>query len=335
MIEADATPNKSKLGANAILSVSLAVARAAAANRKLELYQYLAHFFSTNKIVLPVPLINVINGGKHASNSTDIQEYMLVPYGFSKFSEALRGTAEVFQKLKQLLLKNNQSTAVGDEGGFVPQFKNNEEPLQILVEAISEAGYVPGEEFGLAIDSAASEFLQNGKYNLLKEGKSFSAVELAAYYRQLTTKYPLVSLEDHFAEDDWQGFIDFEKKNQSQIQTIGDDLYVTKVERLKKGIATQATNAILIKPNQVGTLTETIAAIKTAKEAKMQVVVSHRSGETEDSIIADLVVAAGTGQIKSGSVCRSERLAKYNRLLEIENNEENSQFFNFPFKIQS
>lgn len=338
MIRADGTPNKSKLGGNAILSVSLAAARAAAKSRGLELYQYLAHFFGTSSIYLPVPMINVINGGKHAPGSSDFQEYVLMPYGFPKFSEAIRSTAEVFQELKKLLKKRDLPTTVGDEGGFAPKFGSNVEPLQLLVEAITEAGYVPGEEFGLGIDSAASVLYDQSKYHLKSEGKVLSREELAKYYLEMKKQFPLCSLEDHFQEDDWQGFVDFNKALGEQVQTVGDDLYVTSVERLKKGIELKATNAILIKLNQIGTLSETIEAIKFAKSAKMQVVVSHRSGETEDTFIADLVVGSGAGQIKSGSLSRSERLAKYNRLLEIEalekeTNPDNLFYYDFPFKV--
>lgn len=338
MLEADGTNNKTKLGANAILSVSLAVARAAALSRKLELYQYLTHFFETTSIIMPVPMINVINGGKHAPGSSDIQEYILIPYGFSKFSESIRAADEVFQHLKQLIFNKGFATTVGDEGGFAPKLKDNYEPLGFLVEAINEAGYVPGTEFGLGIDSAASEFFKDGKYHLKSEGKIFNRQELVEYYIKMAEKFPLCSLEDHFQEDDWQGFIDTNKLLGEHLQTVGDDLYVTNVERLKKGIGLKATNAILIKVNQIGTLTETIEAIKLAKEAKMQVVVSHRSGETEDPFIADLVVAAGTGQIKTGSMSRSERLVKYNRLLEIEQQEKELNpdhlfYYDFPYKL--
>ncbi|OGK66250.1 phosphopyruvate hydratase [Candidatus Roizmanbacteria bacterium RIFOXYB2_FULL_41_10] len=338
MIHEDGTPNKARLGANAILSVSLAVARAAAVSRKLELYQYLAHFFNTNSIVLPVPMINVINGGKHAPGSSDIQEYVLMPYGFSKFSESLRAADEVFHKLKGLISARGFATTVGDEGGFAPKLGSNTEPLSLLVEAISEAGYVPGTEFGLGIDSAASEFFKDGQYHLQAENKSLSRDELTDYYVKMAEKFPLCSLEDHFAEDDWQGFVNLNKLLGQKVQTVGDDLYVTNVERLKKGIGLQATNAILIKVNQIGTLSETIQAIKLAKESQMQVVVSHRSGETEDSFIADLVVGAGLGQIKTGSLSRSERLAKYNRLLEIEAREKELDpdhlfYYDFPYKL--
>ena len=337
MIKEDGTPNKSKLGANAILSVSLACAQAAAVSRQLELYQYLAHFFNTTSIVLPVPMINVINGGKHSPGSSDIQEYMLVPYGFAKFSEGLRASAEVFQHLKKILVKKGFATTVGDEGGFSPKLSNNIEPLNLLMEAITSAGYVPGTEFGLAIDAAASEFYQNERYNLVSENKILDSSELTKYYLKMMDEFPLCSLEDHFAQDDWQSFINFDKQVGDKVQTVGDDLYVTNTSRLQQGISSKATNGILIKLNQIGTLTETIETIKLAKQAGFQVVISHRSGETEDTFIADLVVASGSGQIKTGSLSRSERLAKYNRLLEIEQKEKeenpnNLIYFEFPFK---
>jgi len=338
MLTADGTKNKSRLGANAILSVSLAVARAAALSRKLELYEYLAHFFQTTKIVLPVPMVNVINGGKHASGSSDIQEYILMPYGFPKFSESLRATDEVFHTLKKIIKARGFATTVGDEGGFAPKLSNNFEPLNLLVEAISEAGYVPGSEFGLGIDSAASEFFENGNYQLKSENKTLSRQEFVNYYLKMAEQFPICSLEDHFQEDDWEGFVEINKQLGERIQTVGDDLYVTNVERLRRGIELKATNAILIKVNQIGTLSETIKAIKLAKEAQMQIIISHRSGETEDSFIADLAVASGAGQIKSGSLSRSERLVKYNRLLEIEAREkelnpENLYFYQFPYRL--
>lgn len=338
MIELDGTENKSKLGANAILSVSLAAARAAASSRKLELYQYLAHFFNTSTIIMPVPMINVINGGKHAPGASDIQEYMLIPYGFSKFSEALRASNEVFHELKKILGKKGFSLTVGDEGGFAPKLANNTEPLSLLVEAITEAGYVAGTEFGLGIDAAANEFYNHNQYHLKSESLVLDRKEMLNYYLKMVEKFPICSLEDHFHEDDWSSFIECNKQVGNRIQTVGDDLYVTNVNRLKKGISEKATNAILIKVNQVGTLTETMAAIKMAKEAGMQVVVSHRSGETEDPFIADLVVASGMGQIKTGSLSRSERLVKYNRLLEIEAREKELNpdhlfYYDFPYKI--
>jgi enolase len=332
MIKLDGTPNKNKLGANAILSVSLAVASAAAQSEKKQLYQYLKRFFNTAGTVLPVPMINVINGGKHAENSTDFQEYMLLPYGFPKFSEALRAATEVFHMLKKKLHDQKKATSVGDEGGFAPSFASNREPLQLLTECIEAAGYIPGEEFGLGLDVAASELYKDGKYVLARENKELSRDELRAYYAGLKNDFALCSIEDGFHEDDWQGFVDLNKELGQQVQTVGDDLYVTNVERFKKGIATNATNAILIKLNQIGTLTETIQTIKLAKESGKQAVVSHRSGETEDTFIADLVVASASGQIKTGSMSRSERLAKYNRLLEIENLENSVNYYEFPYK---
>lgn len=342
LIKEDGTKNKSKLGANAILSVSLAVAKTAATARHLELYEYLAHFFGTTKIVLPVPMVNVINGGKHAEQSSDFQEYMLLPYGFSKFSEALRATAEVFHTMKKKLSKKDLPTGVGDEGGFTyrgftMKVEANGEPLQFLVDAITEAGYVPGTEIGLGLDAAASSFFKKDVYDLTRDKKKFTRSELLTYYEDLKIQYPLCSVEDAFAEDDWQGFVDMQKKMGDKLQTVGDDLYVTSVERLKQGIALQATNAILIKVNQIGTLTETVETIKLAQNAGMQTIISHRSGETEDTFIADLSVASHAGQIKTGSMSRSERLSKYNRLLEIEAREkelhpDNLFYFEFPYK---
>lgn len=333
MIKLDGTPNKNKLGANAILSVSLAAAVAAARAQNRQLYQYLKTFFDTGSTVLPVPMINVINGGKHAEQSTDFQEYMLIPYGFTKFSEALRAATEVFHTLKKKLHDQKQPTTVGDEGGFAPHFKNNREPLQLLTECIEEAGYLPGEEFGLGLDVAANEFFNNGTYVLASEEKKLSREKLSAYYVSLKNDFPLCSIEDPFHEDDWQGFINLTHETQNKIQVVGDDLYVTNIERFKKGIATHATNAILVKLNQIGTLSETIEVINLAKKSGKQAVVSHRSGETEDTFIADLVVAAACGQIKTGSLSRSERLAKYNRLLEIEHQEQSVNFGEFPYKI--
>ncbi len=331
MLEADGTENKTKLGANAILSVSLACARAVASAQKQELYEYLAEMFGHAPSVLPVPLINVINGGKHAENSVDFQEYMLVPYGFPKFSEALRAASEVFNALKKILHGKKLPTTVGDEGGFAPNLNSNREPLELLLDAIESAGYVPGQEFALALDVAASEIFQNNKYNLAKENKQLSQSELAKYYQQLREDFPLFSIEDPFSEDDWQGFVNLTASLGSRTQIVGDDLYVTNLERFKKGIELQATNAILIKLNQIGTLTETIEVIKMAQGKGIQTIISHRSGETTDSFIADFAVAAAAGQIKTGSLSRSERLAKYNRLLEIEASLENPVYFQFPY----
>ncbi|MFA6005686.1 MAG: phosphopyruvate hydratase [Patescibacteria group bacterium] len=337
MIETDGTPNKGKLGANAILSISLAAARAAALTKEQELYEYLMEFFGAKIVTLPIPMINVINGGKHAEQSSDFQEYMLIPYGFSKFSEALRASSEVFHILKKKLSASGMPTGVGDEGGYTLKCGTNKEPLQFLIDAITETGYVPGQEFGLGLDVAASEIYSNDTYNLTRDGKKMTREELGDYYVEMKKQFPLCSLEDGFAEDDWEGFSAFQKKLGSKIQTVGDDLYVTNSDRLRKGIAESATNAILIKVNQIGTLTETIETMQLAREAGMQCIVSHRSGETEDPFIADLVVAAGTGQIKTGSMSRSERLAKYNRLLEIEDREKELRpkqlkFYEFPYK---
>ena len=332
MIDLDGTPNKSRLGANAILAVSLATAVATARAQQKELYEYVAQFFGTTTYTMPVPMINVINGGKHAPGSADIQEFMLIPYGFQKYSEALRASAEVFQILKKKLKEAGHSTSVGDEGGYAPVFPTNEAPFQFLVDAIQETGYVPGTEFGLGLDGAASEFYHDGIYHFETTNIDYTSAELITYYQGLIEKYPIVSLEDHFQEDDWDGFKAFNAQFGDHIQTVGDDLYVTNMERLQRGIAEKTTNAILIKLNQIGTLTETIGAMKLAKNHNMEAIVSHRSGETEDTFIADLVVASGAGQIKTGSMSRSERLAKYNRLLEIEHREKAAVYYQFPYK---
>ncbi|MCR4329009.1 MAG: phosphopyruvate hydratase [Candidatus Roizmanbacteria bacterium] len=333
MMTLDGTPNKSRLGANAILAVSLACAVAAARAQERELYEYLGGFFEQPVHTIPVPLINVINGGKHAQDSSDFQEYILIPYGFPRFSEALRASAEVFHTLKKMLHVDHQPTSVGDEGGFAPHVSTNEKPLQYLVDAVEEASYMMRSEFGLGIDAAASEFLVNGKYVLSTNNKQLSAVELANYYNRLIETYPLCSLEDHFGEDEWDSFQKFTQEIGETVQTVGDDLYVTNPIRLERGIAEKTTNAILIKVNQIGTLTETLSAIKNAKKAGMQTIISHRSGETEDTFIADLAVASNAGQIKTGSMSRSERIAKYNRLLEIEHKEPHFSYYQFPYKI--
>lgn len=319
IIELDGTENKQKLGANAILGVSLAVSRAAAATEGKELYQYLrTKFFSSEKTwLMPRPMMNVLNGGKHAIGSVDMQEFMIFPKG-RIFAESLRWGAEIYEALKKILLKQGLAVGVGDEGGFMPKFISHEEVLQTLVAAIEAAGYKPGEEVNLALDPAASEIFKEGKYNLKIEGKSLTSEELINLYSDWVEKYPIASIEDGLAEDDWEGFKLMTQKLGNKIQIVGDDLYVTNLKRLQRGIKEKATNAILIKLNQIGTLTETIAAIQLAKENQMAAIVSHRSGETEDSFIADLVVAANSGQIKAGAPCRSERVAKYNRLLEIE-----------------
>jgi len=332
MIALDGTKNKSRLGANAILSASLAVAKATSVGQKKELYEYLASFFETTSYVLPVPLINVINGGKHASKSSDFQEYMIIPYGFTRFSEALRAAAEIFQVLKKKVSALGHSTTVGDEGGFALPFKTNEEPLQLLMEAIEESSYVAGQEIALGIDAAASVFYENDEYRFATNQTNYTTEKLSEYYAELVAKYPLVSLEDPFAEDDWDGFTHLTAKVGATIQIIGDDLYATNKDRLRQGIEKKASNSILVKLNQIGTLSETIDVIQQAKMNDMTVVISHRSGETEDAFIADLVVASGAGQIKTGSMSRSERMAKYNRLLEIEHLEKTSTFASFPFK---
>ncbi|KKS80406.1 MAG: Enolase [Candidatus Beckwithbacteria bacterium GW2011_GWA2_43_10] len=318
MLELDGTENKSKLGANAILSVSLACARAGAKSGGLELYQYLRQKFwpKIKDWLLPVPMMNVLNGGKHAPGSVDLQEFMIMPVHGGSFRESLRMGAEVYQALKKILLDRGLAVGVGDEGGFMPKFINHETVLQILMAAIQAAGYEPGKQVRLALDPAASEFFKEGKYQL--EGKSLTSKEMVEMYVDWVNRYPIVSIEDGLAEDDWAGFKLMTEKLGNKIQIVGDDLYVTNIKRLERGIKEKATNAILIKLNQIGTLTETVQAIKLARVNKMAAVVSHRSGETEDSFIADLAVASNCGQIKAGAPCRSERVAKYNRLLEIE-----------------
>ncbi len=319
LISLDGTEDKSNLGANAILAVSLAVSRAAAASLKLPLYAYLSRFNPNFKgsYILPRPMMNVLNGGSHANFSCDIQEYMIIPLKAKSASEAIRMGAEVYAALKQILKDKNYSLLVGDEGGFAPAVVDNEEPFKLLEEAVIKAGYLAGEDFVFAIDAAASEFFKEGSYELKKEEKSLSSLELSTFYENLIANYPIVSLEDVFNEDDWQSFSDFTKKHPN-LQIVGDDLYVTSLKRLKKGIEESATNSILVKLNQIGTLSETVAVINLAHENGLTSVISHRSGETEDSYIADLAVAMSSGQIKTGSLARSERLSKYNRLIEIE-----------------
>jgi enolase len=315
LLDLDGTPNKAKLGANAILGVSLAVARAAAEELEIPLYKYIG---GVNAKTLPVPMSNVMNGGKHADNNVDLQEFMIMPLGATSFREALRMNAEVFHTLKSILKKEGFSTAVGDEGGFAPNFKTNEEPLKMIVKAIKEAGYRPGEDIYIAIDPAASEFYSNGKYNLKAEGRALTSEEMIDYYANLIEKYPIISIEDGLDEEDWAGWKIMNEKLGKKIQIVGDDIFVTNVERLQRGIKEKSANSILIKLNQIGTLTETLDTVQMAKEAGYTCVVSHRSGETSDPIIADLVVAINGGQIKTGSLCRSERIAKYNQLLRIE-----------------
>ena len=320
MIGLDGTPNKENLGANAILSVSMACTRAAAVSMNIPLYEYIAKMFgnSTDEYEMPVPMINVLNGGKHAVKSSDIQEYMFMPVGAENIQQAVEWGAECFHCLGKILKDMGYSTTVGDEGGYAPSLGSNEKPLELMVEAIKKAGLKPGKDIALGIDAAATEFFNNGKYELKAEGKILSREELCDMYAQWVKKYPLVSIEDGFAEDDWDGFKLLEGKLGEDIMNIGDDLYVTNIERLNKGIEMEATNSILIKLNQIGTVSETVNVIKKTEEVGMKCVVSHRSGETEDTFIADFVVGAGTGFIKTGSMSRSERIAKYNRLMRIE-----------------
>lgn len=319
MIDLDGTKDKSKLGANAILAVSLAVSRAASTSLKIPLYKYLARFnpnFS-GKYLMPRPMMNVLNGGQHANFSCDIQEYMIIPLSAKTINEAVRMGAEVYQSLKEVLKIKGYAVTVGDEGGFAPLLKNNSEPFELLKEAIENSNYSLGTDFAFAIDAAASEFFTQGKYTLKKENKDYTASELSDFYQELIIKYPLYSLEDIFNEDDWRSFAAFSLSNPN-LQIVGDDLFVTNIERLEKGINEKVANAILIKPNQIGTLSETIETINLAHENGIKTVISHRSGETEDTFIADLAVAMGSGQIKTGALSRSERNAKYNRLLSIE-----------------
>ncbi len=316
MIKLDGTENKSRLGANAILGVSMACARAAALYVGLPLYRYIG---GVSARVLPVPMMNVINGGAHADNNLDIQEFMIVPFGAGSFREALRMGAEVFQQLKKILQKKGLGTGVGDEGGFAPNLSSNEDALKEIVEAIQKAGYTPGEDVGIALDSAASGFYKDGRYVLgAKGGRSLSSGEMLEMYEGFVSRYPIVSLEDGLAEDDWDGWVLLTQRLGKRIQIVGDDIFVTNTRRLKQGIEKGVANSILIKLNQIGTVTETLQAIDMAHRAGYTAVISHRSGETEDTTIAELAVATGTGMIKTGSLSRSERIAKYNELLRIE-----------------
>ncbi len=313
LLELDGTNDKSRLGANAMLGVSLACARAAANALNLPLFRYLSGVFPN---ILPVPLLNLINGGQHADNNLDIQEFMIVPAGRPSFSEALRAASEIFHTLKGLLKESGLNTNVGDEGGFAPQLKDNREALELLLKAIEKAGYKPGEDVFLALDAAASSFYKDGKYSV--DGKELSSDEMIEFYSSLCDQYPIISIEDPLDEEDWDGWKNFTQHLGEKIQIVGDDLFVTNVARLSRGIEEKSANAILIKLNQIGTLSETINAVVTAVKNGFNAVISHRSGETEDTFIADLAVATGVGQIKTGSVARSERVAKYNQLLRIE-----------------
>jgi enolase len=315
MCELDGTDNKSRLGANAILAVSLATAHAAAHARKLPLYRHLG---GSDAVVLPVPMMNIVNGGAHADNSLDIQEFMIVPAGLPSYREALRCGAEIFHRLKKILNERGLATAVGDEGGFAPNLPSNEAALGVILEAIEKAGYHPGHDVWLGLDVASTEFHRHGSYQLASEGRKFSAAQFADYLAQLADRYPILTIEDGMAEADWEGWATLTRRLGQKLQLVGDDLFVTNTEILARGIAEQVANAILIKPNQIGTLTETLAAIEMATTAGYAAVVSHRSGETEDSTIADIAVGTSATQIKTGSLSRSDRIAKYNQLLRIE-----------------
>ncbi len=314
LCELDGTPNKSKLGANAILGVSLAVAKAAAEGLGLPLFQYLGGVFAHT---LPVPMMNILNGGKHADSNVDLQEFMVVPAGAEDFPEALRMGVEVYHSLKSVLKEHGYNTAVGDEGGFAPNLRSNAEALDLIVEAIEKAGYTPGEDCYLALDPAASEFYEGGMYHLKGEGRVLTSEDMVAYYEDLVNRYPIVSIEDGLAENDWDGWKVLTERLGSRVQLVGDDLFVTNVQFLNRGIEMGVANSILIKVNQIGTLTETLLAIETANRAGYTAVISHRSGETEDTTIADIAVATNAGQIKTGAPCRTDRVAKYNQLLRI------------------
>ncbi|WP_024297968.1 phosphopyruvate hydratase [Methylomicrobium lacus] len=315
MIELDGTESKSRLGANALLAVSMAAARAAAQESKQPLYRYLN---KTGEFVMPVPMMNIINGGSHADNSVDLQEFMILPVGAPTFREAIRYGAEVFHNLAKVLKSKGLATTVGDEGGFAPNLSSNEEAISVILQAIEQAGFKPGVDIYLGLDAAASEYYSDGVYDLASENKQYSSAQMADFFVDWVNKYPIISIEDGFDENDWDGWKLITEKLGGRIQLVGDDLFVTNPKILKRGIEQNIANSILIKVNQIGTLTETLAAIDMAKKAGYSAVVSHRSGETEDTTIADLVVATGTGQIKTGSLSRSDRVAKYNRLMKIE-----------------
>jgi len=315
LIELDGTPNKSRLGANAILGMSLASARAAAHFLDVPLYRYLGGVAAKT---LPVPMMNILNGGKHAEDSTDLQEFMIMPVGAPSFQEALRWGTETYHSLKKVLKVRGYSTGLGDEGGFAPSLKSNEEAIEVILEAIENAGYEPGVQIFIALDPAASEFYEDGFYHLRKEGQKLKGEEMVDFYLAWIDKYPIISIEDGLAEDDWDSWRLLTEEANDRVQLVGDDLFVTNVERLQRGMEEKAANSILIKLNQIGTLSETIAAVEMAKKAGWTTVISHRSGESEDTTIADLAVALNAGQIKSGAPCRSERVAKYNQLLRIE-----------------
>jgi enolase len=328
MIDLDGTPNKSRLGANAIVGVSMAVARVAAFALGLPLYRYLG---GPGAVRMPVPMMNILNGGKHADNSMDFQEFMVMPLGAPMFAEALRWGSETFHALKEILQKRGYATSVGDEGGFAPHLQSNDEACEVIVEAIESAGYKPGRDVAIALDPAASAFFEDGVYNLAKSGQGRkTSAELTALYKTWVEKYPIVSIEDGLAESDWAGFREHTAVLGEKIQIVGDDIYVTNTRFITRGINEKTTNAVLIKLNQIGTVSETIAAIDLCRKAGWRFIISHRSGETEDTFLADFAVAMGGGQIKTGSACRSERIAKYNRLLEIEAELGKEAVFNNP-----
>ncbi|PHS56589.1 MAG: phosphopyruvate hydratase [Sulfurimonas sp.] len=316
MKELDGTQNYGKLGANSVLGVSMAVARAAAKSLGMPLYRYLG---GSNAMTIPTPMLNIINGGSHADNSVDFQEYMIVPVGFEDFTEGLRASAEVYHNLKSILKSKKHNTALGDEGGFAPDLSSNEEPIQIILEAIKKAGYKAGEQIAIALDVAASELVVDGGYRLESENRTVSSAELVDYYADLCSKYPIVSIEDGLGEDDWDGFKLMTEKLGDTVQIVGDDLFVTNVNILNEGIQKGVANSILIKPNQIGSVSETMLTVRLAQRNGYTCVMSHRSGESEDAFIADFAVALNCGQIKTGSTARGERTAKYNRLMEIEN----------------
>jgi len=319
MIKLDGTKNKANLGANAILGVSMAFSRAAAMAEGIPTYKYFEKIAKTKNLVqLPVPMMNILNGGKHAENSTDFQEFMVMPIGAKSFSEALRWGTEVFHTLKKILHDRKLNTSVGDEGGFAPSLPSNEAAVAVILEAIEKAGYKPGKDIGIALDVAATELYKEGKYVLEREGKTLSSSQMVDFYASWCSKYPIVSIEDGLAEDDWAGYEIMTQKLGKKVQIVGDDLFVTNIERLTMGIGRDIGNSILIKLNQIGTVSETIDAVNLAKKAHYTSIISHRSGETEDTTIADFVVGTGTGQIKTGSLCRSDRVAKYNQLLRLE-----------------
>lgn len=318
MIELDGTPYKTRLGANAILAVSLAAAKAVAAERKLPLFQYFAELSGEKKVLMPVPMMNIINGGAHADNNLEIQEFMILPVGAPSFSEALRYGVEIFHVLKKLLHENSLKVAVGDEGGFAPDIATHKAALDFILNATEKAGYRPGEDIFIGLDVASSEFYGEGRYYLPDEEKQFSSGEFVDYLSAFVDEYPIISIEDGMAENDWEGWSLLTQSLGKKIQLVGDDVFVTNTKIFQNGVSKNIGNAILIKPNQIGTLSETLAAIKMAKAANYRAIISHRSGETEDTTIADLAVGTGVGQIKTGSLCRSERVAKYNEMLRIE-----------------